>query len=48
MDNAGSVQIEVTCEKERYLPQRKRFNLRQAIDQKEISAKFNLVKEDAE
>lgn len=48
MDNAGSVQIEVTCEKEGYLPQRKRFNLRQAIDQKEISAKFNLVKEDAE
>ena len=47
-NNSGNVQIEVTCEKAGYLPQRKRFNLRQAIDQKEISAKFNLVKEDEE
>lgn len=47
-NNSGNVQIEVSCEKAGYLPQRKRFNLRQAIDQKEISAKFNLVKEDAE
>ncbi|MDE6109420.1 MAG: hypothetical protein K2F72_03940 [Muribaculaceae bacterium] len=47
-NNSGNVQIEVSCEKPGYLPQRKRFNLRQAIDQKEISAKFNLVKEDAE
>lgn len=47
-NNSGNVQIEVTCEKDGYLPQRKRFNLRQAIDQKEISAKFNLVKEDTE
>lgn len=45
-NNAGNVQIEVTCEKDGYIPQRKRFNLLQAIDQKEISAKFNLVKED--
>ena len=45
-NNAGNVQIEVTCEKDGYLPQRKRFNLRQAIDQKEISAKFNLVKDE--
>lgn len=45
-NNSGNVQIEVTCEKAGYLPQRKRFNLRQAIDQKEISAKFNLVKEE--
>lgn len=45
-NNSGNVQIEVTCEKAGYLPQRKRFNLRQAIDQKEISAKFNLIKED--
>lgn len=45
-NNSGNVQIEVTCEKPGYLPQRRRFNLRQAIDQKEISAKFNLVKED--
>lgn len=46
--NSGNVQIEVTCDKAGYLPQSKRFNLRQAIDQKEISAKFNLVKEETE
>lgn len=45
-DNSGNVQIEVTCEKNGYLPQKKRFNLRQAIEQREISAKFNLVKEE--
>lgn len=45
-NNSGNVQIEVTCERSGYLTQRKRFNLRQAIDQKEISAKFNLIKED--
>lgn len=45
-NNSGNVQIEVTCEKPGYLPQKKRFNIRQAIEQKEISAKFNLVKED--
>lgn len=44
--NAGNVQIEVKCEKPGYLPQTRRFNLRQAIDQKEISAKFNLVKDE--
>lgn len=47
-NNSGNVQIEVSCEKAGYLPQRKRFNLRQAIDQKEIATKFNLVKEEAE
>lgn len=47
-NNSGNVQIEVTCEREGYVPQKKRFNLRQAIDQKEISAKFNLVKEEDE
>lgn len=47
-NNSGNVQIEVSCEKPGYVTQRKRFNLRQAIDQKEISAKFNLVKEDDE
>ena len=47
-NNSGNVQIEVSCEKAGYLTQRKRFNLRQAIDQKEISAKFNLVKEETE
>lgn len=45
-NNSGNVQIEVSCEKSGYLTQRKRFNLRQAIDQKEISAKFNLVKDE--
>lgn len=47
-NNSGNVQIEVSCEKVGYITQRKRFNLRQAIDQKEISAKFNLVKEETE
>lgn len=47
-NNSGNIQIEITCEKAGYLPQRKRFNLRQAIDQKEISAKFNLVKDNGD
>ena len=45
-NNSGDVQIEVTCEKPGYITQKKRFNLRQAIEQKEISTKFNLVKEE--
>ena len=45
MENAGNVQIEVSCERRGYLTQRKRFNLRQAMEQKEISAKFNLVED---
>ena len=45
-NNSGNVQIEVSCEKAGYVTQRRRFNLRQAIDQKEISTKFNLVKEE--
>lgn len=45
-NNSGNVQIEVSCEKTGYITQRKRFNLRSVIDQKEISTKFNLVKED--
>lgn len=44
--NSGNVQIEVTCEKPGYLPQKRRFNVRQAIDQKEVSAKFNLIKDE--
>lgn len=44
-NNSGNVQIEITCEKAGYITQKKRFNLRQAIDQKEISTKFNLIKE---
>ncbi|WP_298064047.1 hypothetical protein [uncultured Rikenella sp.] len=45
-NNSGDVQIEVTCEKPGYITQRRRFNLRQAIEQKEISTKFNLIKEE--
>lgn len=45
-NNSGNVQIEVTCEKAGYITQKKRFNIRQAIDQKEISTKFNLIKEE--
>jgi len=45
-ENSGNVQIEVTVEKPGYLAQRRRFNLRQAIEQREISAKFNLVKDE--
>lgn len=47
-ENSGNIQIEITCEKAGYLTQTKRFNLRQAIDQKEISTKFNLVKDSEE
>ena len=46
MNNAGNVQIEVSVEKDGYVTQKKRFNLEQVIDQKEISTKFNLVKEE--
>lgn len=45
-NNAGNVQIEVSCEKDGYITQKKRFNLEQVLDQKEISTKFNLVKEE--
>ena len=45
-ENSGNIQIEVKCEKPGYLPQSRRFNLRQAIEQKEISTKFNLVKDE--
>lgn len=45
-NNSGNVQIEVSCEKVGYITQRKRFNLNQVIDQKEISTKFNLIKEE--
>lgn len=45
-NNSGDVQIEVTCEKAGYITQRRRFNLRQAIEQKEISTKFNLVRDE--
>lgn len=47
-DNSGNIQIEITCEKIGYITQTKRFNLRQVIDQKEITTKFNLVKSSEE
>lgn len=45
-ENSGNVQIEIKCEKPGYIPQTRRFNLNQVIDQKEISTKFNLVKDE--
>lgn len=45
-ENSGNIQIEITCEKPGYLSQKRRFNLRQVIEQKEISAKFNLIKDE--
>ncbi len=45
-NNSGNIQIEVTCEKAGFITQKRRFNLRQVIEQKEISTKFNLVKEE--
>lgn len=45
-NNSGNVQIVITVEKAGYMSQTRRFNLRQAIDQKEISLKLNLVKEE--
>ncbi len=44
-NNSGNVQIEIQCEKVGYITQRKRFNLRQVIEQKEISTKFNLIED---
>lgn len=44
--NSGNIQIELKCDKPGYIPQTRRFNLRQVIDQKEISTKFNLVKDE--
>ena len=45
-NNSGDVQIEILCEKAGYLPQKKVFNLRSAIDQKSINAHFTLVKDE--
>ncbi len=45
-NNLGNVQIEISCEKSGYVTQKKRFNLQQVIDQKEVSTKMNLVKEE--
>ncbi len=45
-NNSGNIQIEISCEKAGYATQKKRFNLRQAIEQKEISTKFSLYKDE--
>ncbi len=45
-NNSGNIQVEISCEKAGYLTQKRRFNLRQVLEQKEISTKFNLVKEE--
>ncbi len=45
-NNSGDVQIEILCEKPGYLPQKKVFNVRAAIDQKSINAHFTLVKDE--
>ena len=42
-ENSRDVQIEVKCVKNGYYEQVKRFNVRQAIDQQEISSFFELV-----
>ena len=44
--NSGDVQIELTCEKPGYLPQKKVFNVRMCLDQKSINAHFTLVKDE--
>ncbi len=43
-ENANDVQIEIKVRRSGYLDQTKRFNVRQAIDQQEISAFFDMIK----
>lgn len=43
-ENAGNVQIEIKVRRNGYIDQTKRFNVRQAIDQQEISSFFDMVK----
>ena len=47
-ENSRDVQIEIKLVKTGYEAQVKRFNVRQAIDQQEISSFFSLVKKEAE
>ena len=47
-DNSRDVQIEIKVRRPGYIDQTKRFNVRQAIDQQEISAFFDLIKADEE
>ncbi len=46
--NSRDVQIEVKVTRQGYIEQVKRFNVRQAIDQQEISSFFDLIKETTE
>lgn len=43
-DNANDVQIEIKVRRTGYLDQTKRFNVRQALDQQEISSFFDMIK----
>ncbi|MCM1108854.1 MAG: hypothetical protein NC388_07350 [Clostridium sp.] len=45
-ENARDVQIEIKIKRKGFMDQTKRFNVRQAIDQQEISSFFELVKEE--
>ena len=45
-ENSRDVQIEVKITKPGYIEQTKRFNVRQAIDQMEISSFYDLVSKD--
>jgi len=47
-ENSRDVVIEVKISKRGYEDQVKRFNVRQAIDQQEISGFFDLVKQEEE
>ncbi|MBQ2878936.1 MAG: hypothetical protein IJE42_08420, partial [Bacteroidaceae bacterium] len=44
-ENAQDVQIEIKIKRKGYMDQTKRFNVRQALDQQEISSFFELVKD---
>lgn len=46
--NSRDVQIEIKVQRSGYMEQMKRFNVRQAIDQMEISSFFDLIKKDSE
>jgi len=47
-ENSRDVQIEIKVSRKGYIDQSKRFNVRQAIDQQEISSFFDLIKADEE
>lgn len=47
-ENSRDVQIEIKVRRKGYMDQTKRFNVRQAIDQQEISSFFDLVKEETD